>query len=82
MWYFSSSVVGDVHCVSWSDRDDTKQLDHPNVVRIYEAGQHENWLYLVMEYISGATVESFIKKHGPFDWKATVKTCEFNSDVI
>lgn len=33
-----------------------RQLNHPNVVRIYDAGQHENWLYLVMEYINGRTL--------------------------
>lgn len=37
-----------------------RQLDHPNVVRIYEAGQHENWLYLVMEYINGRTLADLL----------------------
>ena len=38
-----------------------RQLDHPNVVRIYEAGQHENWLYLVMEYINGRTLTDLLR---------------------
>ena len=43
-----------------------RQLDHPNVVRIYEAGQHENWLYLVMEYVNGRTLTDLLRMNPRF----------------
>ena len=29
-------------------------LDHPNVIPIYEAGEHEGQLYLAMRYVQGS----------------------------
>ena len=34
----------------------TVQLDHPNIVRIYELGQFQQSYYILMEYISGKDV--------------------------
>jgi serine/threonine-protein kinase len=31
----------------------TAGLDHPNVVRVYDAGEHDGDLYLVLEFVSG-----------------------------
>ncbi|MDR2638012.1 MAG: serine/threonine protein kinase, partial [Zoogloeaceae bacterium] len=38
-----------------------KRLDHPNIVRIYDAMVEENQAYLVMEYVDGVSLESFCK---------------------
>lgn len=32
------------------------QLRHPNIVTIYDAGEQNSWLYIVMEYIGGGTL--------------------------
>src|SRR5262245_22037299 len=29
------------------------RIDHPNVVEVYDVGQHEDSYFLVMEYLSG-----------------------------
>ncbi|GIW72503.1 MAG: hypothetical protein KatS3mg102_2045 [Planctomycetota bacterium] len=38
-----------------------RRLDHPNLVRIYDAGEAEECLYLVMEYVRGSTLASLLR---------------------
>jgi predicted Ser/Thr protein kinase len=38
-------------------------LDHPNMVRVYEADFHEDRPYLVMEYIRGRSLKDFAGEH-------------------
>ena len=33
-------------------------LDHPNVIPIYEAGEHEGQLYLAMRYVKGTDLRA------------------------
>jgi serine/threonine-protein kinase len=40
------------------------RLDHPNVVRAFDADQHHRVLYIVMEYVSGHSLGERLKK-GP-----------------
>jgi serine/threonine protein kinase len=37
-----------------------EKLRHPNVVEIYGAGVHEGWTYLVMEYVAGRSLDSYL----------------------
>jgi eukaryotic-like serine/threonine-protein kinase len=39
-------------------------LDHPNIVRIHDVGQHGSVRFLVMEYVEGDTLESLLQKGG------------------
>ncbi|MCH5376191.1 MAG: serine/threonine protein kinase, partial [Planctomycetes bacterium] len=41
------------------------KLDHPNIVTAYDAGGRDGIHYLVMEYIEGQDLGSFVKEHGP-----------------
>lgn len=41
------------------------RLAHPNVVTAYDAGQHEDLHYLVMEFVDGTNLSRVIKEHGP-----------------
>jgi serine/threonine protein kinase len=36
------------------------RLDHPNVVRVYEAGVHEGYSYLAMELVEGLDLRAFL----------------------
>ena len=38
------------------------RLDHPNVVRAFDADQIHKVLYIVMEYVTGASLGELIKK--------------------
>jgi serine/threonine protein kinase len=40
-------------------------LDHPNIVRIHDVGQHGQIHYLVMEYVEGRTIDELITSSGP-----------------
>ncbi len=39
-------------------------LDHPNVVRAYDADQHGDSPYIVMEYLEGEDLEKMLKRRG------------------
>jgi serine/threonine-protein kinase len=36
-------------------------LDHPNVVRVHELGQHDGLPYIVLEYLSGGTLAAYAR---------------------
>lgn len=42
-------------------------LSHPNVVTIYDVGEEDQILYMVMEYVDGMTLKEFIQRYGPID---------------
>jgi len=37
------------------------QIDHPNVVRVVDVGKHEDRYYLVMEFVSGDTLDRILE---------------------
>lgn len=39
-------------------------LDHPNIVRAYEAGQEQQQHYFVMEFVDGLSLQEMVKKNG------------------
>jgi serine/threonine protein kinase len=39
-------------------------LDHPNVIPIYEAGEHEGQLYLAMRFVEGSDLKSVLEREG------------------
>jgi tetratricopeptide (TPR) repeat protein/predicted Ser/Thr protein kinase len=41
------------------------RLSHPNVVQVYEVGEHEGQTFLAMEYVEGTTLTGWLKQsHG------------------
>lgn len=44
------------------------KLNHPNIVRVYDCGQHDGHCYLVMDYIDGPSCADRLETTGPFSW--------------
>ncbi len=45
------------------------QLNHPNVVQVYDVGQENGRYFFSMEYVSGGSLEDRIRAQGPADWR-------------
>lgn len=43
----------------------TAGLEHPGVPAIYDAGEYDGGLFLVMELVDGCTISDLIAEHGP-----------------
>ena len=41
------------------------QLDHPNIIRVFDFGQSDGMMYLVMELIDGDTLKQHVVQQGP-----------------
>src|ERR1051325_6046059 len=41
------------------------RLHHPNIVTVFEAGEHHGRSYIAMEYVAGETVGSIIRRRAP-----------------
>lgn len=44
-------------------------LEHPNIVNIYDVGFENNLYYIVMEYVQGITLKTYISKKGRLNYK-------------
>ncbi|MEF2291587.1 Stk1 family PASTA domain-containing Ser/Thr kinase [Virgibacillus dokdonensis] len=44
-------------------------LNHPNIVNIYDVGEEDHLLYMVMEYVKGMTLKEYIQNKGPIEIK-------------
>jgi ABC-type branched-subunit amino acid transport system substrate-binding protein len=47
-------------------------LDHPNVIPIYEAGEHEGQLYLAMRYVKGTDLRAELEREGKLSPERTI----------
>jgi serine/threonine-protein kinase len=58
--------AGDTHFLRRFDREakTIARLSHPNVVAVYDTGEHEGLPYLVMEYVPGHTLRDELARRG------------------
>jgi serine/threonine-protein kinase len=55
-------------------------LTHPNTVQVFDFGEHEGNLFMVMELVRGTTLASLVDRDGPMPWRRLapllVQVCE------
>jgi ABC-type branched-subunit amino acid transport system substrate-binding protein/streptogramin lyase len=48
-------------------------LDHPNVIPIYDAGEHDGQLYLAMRYVKGTDLRALLERDGKLPAERTIE---------
>ena len=49
------------------------RLSHPNVVQVYQVGQHDDEIYMAMEYVEGATLTAWLQAERR-PWQVVLRT--------
>ncbi|HLR72539.1 MAG TPA: protein kinase, partial [Pseudogracilibacillus sp.] len=57
-------------------------LSHPNIVNIYDVGEENHILYMVMEYIDGLTLKEYIMQNGPLKVEEAINIMKQLTDAI
>lgn len=47
-------------------------LEHPNIVNIYDVGSEDGLHYIVMEYVEGITLKTYIEKKQQLSYKEAI----------
>ncbi len=48
------------------------QLNHPNIVTVYDAGESEHGFYMAMERVEGTTLKEILRQRGPISANAVI----------
>ena len=56
----------------FSEDQSAAGLEHPNIVNIYDVGSEKGMHYIVMEYVEGITLKTYIEKKGQLSFKEAV----------
>ncbi len=61
-----SGMIGDQSAIARFNREMSVlgQLNHPNIVQAFDAGDHDGQHYLAMEFIEGEDLATVLRKHG------------------
>lgn len=55
-----------------SEAQSAAGLEHPNIVNIYDVGSGEGFHYIVMEYVEGITLKTYIEKKKQLSYKEAI----------
>ncbi|MCR5467546.1 MAG: Stk1 family PASTA domain-containing Ser/Thr kinase [Lachnospiraceae bacterium] len=55
-----------------SEAQSAAGLEHPNIVNIYDVGSQDGMYFIVMEYVEGITLKTYIEKKGQLSYKEAV----------
>jgi serine/threonine-protein kinase len=57
------------------------RLRHPNIVAVYAAGEADNLLYFVMEYVEGQSLRQMLEREGRADGARIARSVELLADL-
>src|SRR5690625_950284 len=57
-------------------------LSHPNIVNIYDVGEEDHILYMVMEYVDGFTLKEYVQTYGPLNIEEAVHIMQQITNAI
>lgn len=57
-------------------------LQHPNIVRIYDAGTLSGVPFIAMEYVEGESLERFIQRSGALPWQHALQIAQQIADAL
>ena len=49
-----------------------KQLEHPNIVKLFQSGKYKNTPFYVMEYVEGESLDHVMERRGRITWEDLV----------
>jgi serine/threonine-protein kinase len=49
-----------------------RRLEHPHIVRFYEAGTQDGQFFYAMEYVNGRNLEELLHEEGRLEWPAVI----------
>lgn len=55
-----------------SEAQSAARLEHPNIVNIYDVGSENGMYYIVMEYVEGITLKTYVEKKGRLNFKEAI----------
>ena len=58
------------------------EIDHPNVIPVYDAGESDGALYLAMRYVDGCDLADLIHREGPLDLDRMVRVIDSVSGAL
>ncbi|HLR66098.1 Stk1 family PASTA domain-containing Ser/Thr kinase [Virgibacillus alimentarius] len=76
--------ANDVEFIARFDREaqSATSLSHPNIVNIYDVGEENHILYMVMEYVDGMTLKEYIQRYGPLEVQRALDIMKQITDAI
>jgi DNA-binding beta-propeller fold protein YncE/tRNA A-37 threonylcarbamoyl transferase component Bud32 len=57
-------------------------LDHPNIVRVYDAGESEGLLYLAMQYVDGIDLKALLRREGALERERAIAIVAQVADAL
>jgi serine/threonine-protein kinase len=67
----SAQLAGEPGFLSRFEREieALRRLKHPNIVQVYDSGQHHGTYYYAMEYVEGLSIDDLLDEMGRLPWE-------------
>lgn len=74
--------LADMKARFFREAESARQLVHPAIVKIYDAGEEDGTAYFAMELLDGATLRDFCAKRGTLTVKRAVEITAFVAEAL